>query len=224
MSQRVRRKRESRQKRRTEADTYLPGALTRLENAIADLCEPVQHVVGDRRETAPSWLEQLQDARSGKRGDGANRASKPITELWLDAVMLLDEIQTAVTAWQPARFACHAECVSIPGRLASLRARSWRPQDVKSLDQISENLETWVKQISALLSGAGDLTLPNPCPECGKRMGHKIDSTGERVQCIALHVSISGAECFACHARWPADQLTFLGRLLDYQPPAGVLE
>lgn len=203
-------------------DGHLPSALNRLEDAIAALCDPIQHIVDGRRRETPSWFDQLVDARTGKQGTGGG-GGKPVTELWLDAVMLADEITIAVQAWQPVRLACHPECVSVRGRLEALVARSWRPQDCRSIDQISGNLEAWVKEISGLLSSEARLTLPNPCPECGERTGHRFDSGGEWVRCVALQVSVDGAECTACRARWPREELPFLGRLLNYEPPAGVL-
>jgi len=220
----TRRKRQNPGGSRLARKEHLPASLTRLDSAIAGLCEPTQYIVDGHLRFAPSRYKQLVDARAGKRGLGGTRTSKPITELWLDALMLSDEIHATVCQWQPVRFVCHAECVSIAGRLSSLRARSWRPQDVKQLDSYSDSIEAWSKQIETLLSSEARLTLPNPCPECGKKNGHKVDSAGERVRCAALHVSLTGAECTACHARWSADQLPFLGRLLEYAPLEGVVE
>lgn len=220
----TRRKRKNPAGSRTATDASLPAALSRLDNAIGDLCEPVRHMVDGQLVFAPSWYQQLSDARTSKRGIGNARAVEPIVECWLDALMLLDAIHVSVCDWVPVTLVCHAECVSVRGRLVTLREKSWRPQDCKQLDTYSATLESWVKQISALLSTETRLTLPNPCPECGKRTAYRIDSAGERVRCSALQVTVYGAECFACHSRWRPDQLTFLGRLLEYKTPEGVIE
>ena len=217
----TRRKRKRRGARRSEAESYLPAALRRLDSAVASLCAPVAHSVDGSPAFAPSWLEQLSDARVSKRGIGNAHAIEPIIECWLDALMLLQTIHTTVSEWVPR----DCGCVTVTARLAALQSRRWRPQDVKLIDSYSATLESWVKQIGALLNPETRLELPNPCPECGKRIAYKIDSCGERVRTAsALVVTISGAECLACHARWRADQLTFLGRLLEYKAPEGVIE
>lgn len=198
----------------TDPDGVLRPALVGLADAIALLIDPHLEIVDGHRLCVPSWYDQLV-AASPQRGGGT--PGKPVTECWLDKLMLLTEIDDGVARWQP-------DGRDTPHRLVAIQGRPWRPQDCRQIGDLTQILADWVADIRGLIVREARLSLPDPCPECGQKTGHHVDSAGERVRGAALQVSVAGAECTACRAKWPPDQLTFLGRLLRYEPPAGVCE
>ena len=197
-------------------DGHLPSALQRLEDAIAALCDPVQHMVDGHRRYTDSWYRQLRDSLPGnQRGEGGGSA--PLPGCWLDALILLDEIDTAVACW-------HRQPGTTPERLHALHERGWRPQDCRQIGELAGNIEAWTRDIKSLLIVEKHWTLPAPCPACGATVVYRKDSAGEVVRQAALHIGPDGCECLRCHTVWEPARFVFLAKLLNYDKPVGVLE
>ena len=189
-------------------DGHLPSALERLDDAIAHLCDPVQHIVDNHRLYCDPLYTQLRDSLAGNRGTGGTNAG--FAGCWITALDLLTEIDTAVAAWQNTGD-------DTPHRLTLIRARSWRPQDVTSIDQISTACQAWADDIAALLTPELKLALTDPCPNCGATEAHHVDRGGERVRSAgALTVTVTGCRCGACREVWT--DLHWLGRVLGHIP------
>lgn len=210
-------------------DGSLPLALRKLDDALHALCEPRSQLADGRMAYVPSRYLQLQDATGGQQSNpGGGGGSKSRPPLWADAFDQLREIDVAVEAWQPA-------FNGVPptvGRLRCLRARGWRPQDTKQIEQITSNLLEWVAAIDALFAeepvralwaaqGGGFAA----CPHCGKTMAKKRDRGGELVQYPALQVLNDGStRCMACKTSWSPQLAMWVCRQLGYETPVGVLE
>lgn len=198
-------------------DGELQPAIQRLLTAIMELVEPIHDY--QLKASAPSRYMQLRDALPGQQntGHGVARSLPPI---WLDCQQLLDEIDTAVSCWQP-------QPDGIPptvGRLRVLELKTWRPQETRQLGQMADALEAWAKEIDALLTPEPKWTLPNPCPACNTAIVYRVDSAGDRVRQPALQIGPAGCQCLKCRAVWAPEYFTHLARVLGYEMPAGVLE
>lgn len=201
-------------------DGNLPAALTQLDDALHALTNPQTEYHNNQPIHAPSLYMQLWDAIQGEQatGHGVPRSMPPI---WCDAADLLNEIDTAASAWQP-------QPDGIPptvGRLKALRNRPWRPQDTHSINQITNALTSWAARITALLNPEHIKHVSAPCPSCGATTVYRKDSAGETVRQPALQiVTETGCTCQKCHAHWGPERYLFLCKLLDMPLPEGVLE
>lgn len=202
-------------------DGNLPAALERLSRAISALIDPRAEVMDGRTLWTVSLYAQLHESLPGQRGSGG-RGSPNLPGCWLDALDLIVDIDDRVAGWVPVRMACHPGCISTPGRLAALEARSWRPQDTRELDGYSGALEGYAVEIVALLSAERHWSLPEPCPRCGVSRVLRRDSAGDLVRRAALQISPTGCTCGHCGSRWAPDQFAFLAGLLGYEQPEGV--
>jgi len=196
-------------------DGALRPALNRLYDSIAALCDPIQRYVDGRRHYTDSWYRQLQDSLPGNQGDGG-RGGASLPGCWIDALVLLDKIDSTVADWHPHRG-------TTPERLHEFYARHWRPQDCRHLDDVATHVEHWTADITSLLVPERHWTLPAPCPACGATITYRKDSAGEVVRQAALHIGPNGCECLRCHTVWEPVRFVFLARLLNYDKPAGVL-
>lgn len=199
-----------------EQDGNLPAALRELDDALHALTNPQQQVINDQLMIGPSLYMQLWDAVSGEstNGGGAGSGSKSRPPVWIDAFDLCHEIDQAVECWQPM----HTGTPPTVGRLKHLRARAWRPQDCRQLEQITTACAAWATSIDELMNPKPKWTLPYPCPNCQTTHVYRRDSSGEMVRQYALALSPEGCQCTRCHAQWAPGQFMFLGRLLNTVP------
>lgn len=212
-------------------DGNLPAAKHRLENAISALIDPKPETrTTDDGKTRIEWLDslyrELQEACPGDQGHGHGTA-RSVIPFWVDAVDLLHEIDTAVTAWEPP-YPIQPGDLTHPAyptvlRLQTIEHRAWRPKDVHGMDQISGIIESWCASIKALLTPIPNWTLPAPCPACGTKVVYRKDSAGELVRHPALTIGTLGCECLKCHAAWGPERFVFLARVLG-SLPENVLE
>lgn len=212
-----------------QEDGNLPQARRQLDDAISALADPQPQTLHDGTLT---WLDsayvQLRDAIPGSKRDRTGVAgSQP--PLWIDACQLLHEIDTAVAAWERPFPALCGDLSDEPPpitilRLRAISDRSWRPQDVHSIQQIVAALESWCENITALLSDIPRWHLPAPCPACGRKTIYRHDNTGELVRQPALQITPQGCVCAGCHTTWAPQYFTHLARVLGYALPEGVLE
>ena len=200
-------------------DGNLPAALDRLEHAVHDLIEPQTMYVDGHAHYAPGPYLQLASATAGEQqGGGRGWLSKP--PLWIDAVQLLMEIDTAVEIMQPM----FRGVPPTVGRLRCYITRKFRPQDCRMLDQVSGNLEAWNKQIDALLNPKPVKHFSAPCPACGATTARR-HKDGEMVRVPALQVSAeTGCTCLVCRYIWEPARFRLLAEVLGCSLPAGVLE
>lgn len=210
-------------------DGSLPHARNQLGDAISALCDPKPQTLHDGGLTwVDSWYVQLQDAIPGSKRDrtGVSASQPPV---WVDALQLKHEIDTAAAIWErpfpapPGDLSDETEPVTVL-RLRVINARTWRPQDVRSILQITEAIASWTENIQQLLTDKPRWHLPAPCPACGKKIVHRHDSSGELVRQPALQIGTHGCECAGCHTRWAPEFFTHLARVLGYEKLDGVLE
>lgn len=210
-----------------EVDGSLPEAKRRLEDAVAGLCDPVSQVVDGQLLWCDSWYCQLREALPGEQGSGYSGIARSLPPCWIDAMELAAEIDTAVAIWE-ARPQIDVSDDDLPPmtvlRLQAIERRGWRPQDTKSMDQISGIVEAWAGAIKALLSPVPKWSLPNPCPACNTAVVYRKDSAGDVVRQPALQIGPNGCECMRCHHIWAPTHFQHLASVLGYELPAGVLE
>ena len=208
-------------------DGNLPAAISRLGDAISQLIEPRCQIIQGQMRWTDCWYLQLHASKAGDQGKGRQSVAGSIVPFWVDAVMLLGEIDTAVAAWEPRPL------IDVSGdyvppitmiRLKAIFRRAWRPQDVSSIDQIGEIVRSWVKEISTKLDPPAKWSLPNPCPACSTAVVYRKDSSGERVRQPALQIGPNGCECLKCHTVWSPQYFQHLASVLGMPKPAGVLE
>ena len=134
-------------------------------------------------------------------------------------MLLAQEIDNQTRKWMPKQG-------TTPQRLDMLTERSWRPQDTDEVRDMSRRVDGWCESIMQLLDPDSRKFIEGAaCPSCGKRIVYRRDSAGEQVRQPALKVIVSqGCTCQACGAFWAPDRFLFLGRLLGYELPEGVLE
>ena len=215
---------------RIEEDGDIVGARRRLADAISKLTDPRAEVVEGQTHWLDSHYTELQDALPGDQGSG-HGVARSLPPLFVDAADLLNEIDTAVSCWEPKPvIAVDEELPAITViRLRSIekhgcRGIPWRPQDADKADQIAANVEAWVVSINQLLRPTPAWSLPNPCPACNTAIVYRKDTAGDMVRKPALQIGPNGCECQKCHAIWEPAYFTHLARVLGYQLPAGVLE
>jgi hypothetical protein len=208
-----------------DEDGNLPEARRRLGDAVAKLCDPQATMVDEAVHWLDSLYVQLRESLPGDQGQG-HGVARSLPNIWLDACDLLSEIDTAVAIWEP-KVVIDVSVEPPPMtviRLRALEKRGWRPQDVRSIDQISGNLESWVGNIRQLLTPTPKWSLPNPCPACGTKQVYRKDSAGDLVRQPALQIGAMGCECMRCHHMWAPQYFQHLASVLNYPLPEGVLE
>jgi hypothetical protein len=182
--------------RRRYRSSPLRAAVYALTDAIADLCEP-RHVAGTRVASRYAQLRDAVDIAASRAGTGTGSNRTPC---WLDALKL---------------------AIRIDARTAEIRAtptRSWRPQDIPKIEQLTTEIGAWCKAIDDLFS-IKPIYLPNPCPRCDQRWTHRLNDEGERTRTPALALTAErGAWCQACHDRWEPERLPLLARQLGTMP------
>jgi hypothetical protein len=191
----------------TREDGELRPALNRLEDAVSALIDPRPEVVDGKTRWTPSLYEQLRDSLPGQQSQGG-RNSPNMGGAWIDCLLIVMQIDDTVSCWQRAG-------ADTPARLQLIETRwatTGRPQDVKSIDQISGILESWVSDIRNLLNPEPKLTPRVPCPECGEKWIHSRDSGGDLVRRPALHITGEGCRCGHCRILWTPAQWGLLER------------
>lgn len=226
-------------------DGALQPAVNAFVDAVADLVEEVMSMAGSRdcpdchnedcepdceTHTCPGHLTptdslyvQLYDAVNEGRTGGSHSTSRPrsLPTGWIDAQQILDEIDTGIGFWQPTPV--DAEDLTTPARLRAMAKRTYRPQDVKELEQKTDILKAWCKDIRELFDPTPKWHLPNPCPSCAVAVVYRNDSGGDRVRQPALQIGPDGCQCQNCRTVWAPDKFVFLARVLG-SLPENVLE
>lgn len=199
-------------------DGNIQAARTKLGRAVQRLTAPHPAVYHDVTLWAPSLYARLQDGLAGTQGDTRTPA-KSLPPIWIDASMLLQQIDRQTIKWAP-----------IPGetttRLQKLSFQTFRPQDTKLVTEIAHTVDGWCESILNLLDPQDRKFISGAaCPSCGKETVYRKDSAGETVRQPALKLVVSqGCTCQSCNAFWAPEKFLFLGRLLGYEIPEGVLE
>ena len=199
----------------------LPLVVRELEHAIRVLIDPKHTYIDGERHTGPSLYMQLWDATPAEQISG-RRVTESTAPSWIDALNLRIEIDTRIEIEQPS----FRGVPPTVGRLREIAKRSWRPQDVRYITQLTHALELWAKEIDTLLNPKPNWSLPAACPACGQSVVYKRDAAGERVRQPALQIGPQGCFCAnpQCDAHWAPEHFLFLSNLLGYPLPNGVLE
>jgi hypothetical protein len=205
----------------TPQDGFLPAALRRLNDTVADLTDPLPQLIDATIHYADSRYTQLRQAVAGiSRARSGGMGSLPI---WPDAFDLLMEIDRAIVDW------CAAQDMPVTGapsgaeQLAALLVTSWRPQDVRLIDEHSGDLENWAQRIDLLLTENHVMELDAACPACNVRTVQR-QKAGEMVRQAALQVDADGCRCLECRTEWAPQYFVHLARVIGCPPPAGILE
>lgn len=207
-----------------DTDGNLPAARQRLHEAISALIDPRPYPLEGGRYT---WLDSLymtlRDALTDCRaGTGGHQTIA--LPFWADAMKWLNTIDIGVHHWHPQWPLSDIDEYPTILRLQALDDRKWRPQDCAHINHMAANLEHWAIQITKLFE-AKPKHLPNPCPRCGAKTVHRrTDDDDQPIRQPALQITDAGATCGQCHTTWPPEQLQFLGRLLGYPKPDGILD
>jgi hypothetical protein len=196
----------------------LPGARRLLDKAVASLIDPRPTTHEGRVVWMDSVYTELRDAIHGHKAGSSRSPSEPQPPLWIDGVDLANDIDSEVRRWERNGTGHQHPTVN---RLRHINARKWRPQDVDIITRTTVAVEGWVKRYSVLVDQK-PLTLPNPCPECGKKWAYRRQDN-ERVRVPALQVTPEKCVCQACRIEWPADRFGLLARELGYDPLPGVI-
>lgn len=201
-------------------DGNIQAARKHFDHAVDRLCQPQPRIIQHRMRYAASLYHQLQDDIAGTQGIDHKSHAKSQPPIWIDATMLLTEIDHQTRTWTPRTTA-----LDTPTRLNHLTAQTWRPQDTDHLTTMTATIQRWCDQITNLLDPQSVKTITAPCPSCGRRTITRKDSAGETIRAPALTVIANqGCTCQACRAHWTPDRYLFLCRLLGFDLPEGVLE
>lgn len=217
-------------------DTALAPARDKLANAIHALIDPRRQTLDGGRHT---WLDsvyaELAEAVYEKHARGGGSA-QPASPLWIDASDCLTEIWRLAHRAHPehpgytSKDRYQSQRLESPTvlRLQIIAERKWRPQDTERITDLAAELERLtakaVHLLESQLGGVKDWSLPNPCPNCGRTHVY-VDSGGDRVRRPALQITESFCRCRNpdCDGFWRSIEFQFLGTLLGYRPPEGVI-
>lgn len=203
-----------------ETDGNLPAARTEFQGTINAFIEPVPTLHQGEMLYAPSLYMQLFNAVGGEQsqtGNGGGSKSKP--PIWTDALVLLQDIDLMVSIWQPGYTGVPATIA----RLRFLQDQSWRPQDVKLIEKMTNVIQSWAVDIERLFNPQHVKHFSEPCPNCNATHTYRRDSAGENVRVPALQIIASvGCTCQVCRAVWPPEQYLFLCKLMGIELPAGI--
>lgn len=205
------------------ADGNIHGALADLGHAINDLTDSIIDITPDGETLhAASLYDQLRVAVGGTQsqtGTGGGGKSRP--PMWTDAFDLLNQIDTAVGAWNPG----HCCQPATRCRLRCITTRRWRPQDTHRVRKITGIIRAWIEQITRLFGPQHIKYVQAACPACGETTTLRRDSAGELVREAALQIITEvGCSCVVCGASWGPERYLFLGEVLGFKRPEGVLE
>lgn len=213
-------------------DGNLPEALRRLGDAISALTDPRAEFADGKTHWVDSYYIELREALPGEQGSG-HGVARSLPALWLDALDLLTEIDTAVRCWEPGDPGFDGDLTEAPTPPTVLRlriieklgcrGRNWRPQDTSKVEQIAGNVESWVASIKQLLTPTPAWTLPSPCPACGTKTVYRKDAAGDLIRRPALQIGPAGCQCQACKHTWEPAYFTHLAAVLGYPLAEGVL-
>ena len=198
-------------------DGNIQAARTKLGRAVQKLTAPRPLVHYDVTLYAPSLYKCLQSDLAGTQGDTRTPA-KSLPPIWIDACMLLKEIDTQTIKWAP-----------IPGhtpdRLQRISFQTFRPQDTDLVTVIANTVDGWCESIMNMLEPKARKWIDAACPSCSRKVVYHRDSGGDNVRQPALKWTANvGFECQACKAHWSPEQTLFFSRLLGFDLPEGVLE
>lgn len=199
-------------------DGFLPAALRRLGNMVADLIDPLPQLIDGKLHYSNSRYRQLGQAVYGQRAvRGNGQSSIPI---WTDAFDLLREIDVDVVGWFAAEDRPRTET-----RLVAMLESPWRPQDVSVMDAHADDLARWAQRIDGLMSETHVMELDAPCPACQARTVQRMRA-GELVRVAALQVDVNGCRCLnpECETEWLPQYFRQLALVIGCPPPAGILE
>lgn len=234
-----------------QPDGNLPQARQRLHDAIATLIDPhtelagsptcpdchneacehdcTQHTCPGHQTEVPSLYERLYDAMPGAQGTGHSPA-RSMPPMWLDAARLYAWIDTTTRKWQADYQHCQhcKHCTNtLPAiqRLQTMRAKRWRPQDTRQLEDYATQIEAWALEIDLLLTPQHVKHVTAACPSCGHKTALRRDNAGETVRVPALQIiAETGCTCVVCHAHWAPTHYMLLCKVLGFPVPEGVLE
>jgi hypothetical protein len=210
-------------------DGNLPAALCALQDAAHDLTGPRIDPAGP----IPSRYTQLRQALySARHHTNTRTVPSSVIPAWVDALKLLIAIDASAGHLQhqwpapPNRetlyIAQYPEHPTI-SRIQQLAIQPWRPQDCPALTTIANQLANFAKAVDDLFA-IKPIFLPDPCPRCGADHAYRLTDDGQRIRTRALAVTAeTGATCLHCHDCWGPDELMFLGRILGYRQPEGVI-
>lgn len=200
-------------------DGNIVAGKRKLENAVRRLLDKRPGTPqSDAVLYAPSLYDSLISDVSGTQGDTRTPA-KSIPPVWIDAVQLRQDIDAQAHRW-----------VTMPGttqwRLRVIAVKSWRPQDTTVIEDMARVIDGWCEQITRLvIDPQSHKELTVACPSCGKRTVRCRDGAGEMVRRAALVlIANEGCTCQACDAHWAPEYYQHLARLLEINPPEGVVE
>jgi hypothetical protein len=193
------------------------------------LTAPQVDYVNGRAVTAPGLVDQLGDAIAGPQGTGNRGAARSLPNVWVDAVDVLNDIDTVSAAWRnalpPMRTPPAKPATTGGQRIRDLVDRAWRPQDVARMEKITAVLLDWAVDIGEMLDPPRKMTLSTACPACGETTTHRRDKGGDRVRVPVLQVVADrGCTCLACGTHWAPALYTHLSMVLGFELPAGVFE
>ena len=198
-------------------DGNIQAARTRLGRAVQRLTAPRPTHLNDTTRFQPSLYNCLKSDLAGTQGDTRTPA-KSLPPIWVDASMLLRDIDVQTIKWAPIPG-------DTPARLQRISFQTFRPQDTDFVSGIARTVDGWCESITGLLDPEGHKYISAACPSCGKETVYRKDSAGDIVRQPALKLVVSqGCTCQACNAFWAPEKFMFLGRLLGYDIPEGVLE
>lgn len=201
----------------TPRDGNIVAARTHLGRAVQRLTAPRPAVYHDVTVYQPSlWRCLVEELGGGQGEDRSPGKSQP--PLWIDACMLITEIESTTRLW------C-SKPIPTDQRLQSLPFQSWRPQDTPLVQNMVRQVEHWCESVIGLLEPESRKFISAACPSCGRAKVWRKDGAGEVVQQPALKLVINqGCTCQHCGAHWAPDRYLFLTRLLGFELPEGVLE
>jgi hypothetical protein len=198
-------------------DGQLQPARQALADAISDLVDPRPQYTDQGLQWLDSRYHELREALTSQRL-GSSHQHQSQAPAWVDAIDLLKDIDHKTRGWEPDWPINDCDEYPTIQRLRQIDARKWRPQDVTTINTITNDIARYNIRINELLEPARIIYLANPCPHCHKTETHRTPKgETEPIRVAALQITSDTdiqANCNHCHSHWPKAELQFLGRLL----------
>lgn len=160
----------------------------------------------DTTAAEPSLLDQLRTEIGASNNTGAGGSAGPYRSIIaIPAAELLAAIQRHVGAR--------------PDDPLPSKVRHWADAAADA-EQAAATAEQWAAKIRSLLNPPKRWHHPGACPDCGHRIAHVADDSGQEVRRPAIEFDRTRgrARCLRCPARWETEaQLRQLARVLIEQ-------
>ena len=205
-----------------DSDGDLPAALSALRQAVDRLTAERTALINGQPVVAPRLVDQVADSIAGRQGTGNHQAARSPPNVWVDAVDLLNDMDTALRIWERNLPPFHIPPAIAPAttvqRIRALADRRWRPQDTGRVQKLRLALVGWARDIDELLHPPRRMSLAGGLPGVQRNHGvpHRCGRRPRTRAGPAKSTLKRGCICLACKASWGPERFLFLCEVLGF--------